>query len=317
MLARDPQAVNEIRARHDLTFTGHRNVTGVDDRRLRAAAQRGVLTRLHRGVYVETAVWKDLSRDERHRLFVAAALDAGRPDLVASHESAAALWDIPLVGAPPAEVHVATAVDAGSRREHGFRKHAMVLPDRHVSSVGGLTATTPERTVVDLALTLPFAEAVVVADWALRSGISRERLDQVLEEARPTYHRRRAEVVLRFADGRAESPGESLSRAYMRLLGLPAPDLQTRFSDWRGLIGAVDFYWAEANLIGEFDGRVKYTDQRMLGGRTATDVVVAEKRREDRLRAKGQGVARWTWLDLATPATLGRVLAQAGLGPHR
>jgi hypothetical protein len=309
--------VNEIRARHDLTFTGHRNITGVDDRRLRAAAAGGVLTRLHRGVYVETAVWKALDRDERSRLFVAAALDAGRPDLVASHESAAALWGIPLVGAPPSVVHVATRRDAGSRSEHGFRKHAMVLPADHVATVDGFTATAPERTVVDLGLTLPFPEAVVVADWALRSGISLERLEQVLDEARPTYHRRRAEAVLRFADARAESPGESLSRAYIRLLGLPAPELQARFSDWRGFIGAVDFYWAEANLIGEFDGRVKYTDHRMLDGRTATEVVVAEKRREDRLRAKGPGVVRWVWLDLATPATLGRVLAQAGLLPRR
>ncbi len=189
----------------------------------------------------------------------------------------------------------------------------MVLPHAHVAEVEGLRATSPARTVVDLAMTLPFAEAVVPADWALRSGIGRERLEQVLQEARPTYRRRRAEAVLRFADGRAESPGESLSRAFMRMLGVPAPDLQVEFSDWRGRIGFVDFYWAEANLIGEFDGRVKYTDPRMLGGRSPGEVVVNEKRREDRLRAQGPGLCRWTWLDLATPATLGRVLAQAGL----
>lgn len=305
--------MTEIRARHDLSFTGFRNVTGVDDRRLRAAAERGTLRRLHRGVYVERAVWDGLDRDERARLFVAAALDAGRSDLVASHESAAALWGIPLVGTPPTMVHVAASLDAGTRTEHGFRKHAMVLPDAHVAEVAGLRATSPARTVVDLAMTLPFAEAVVPADWALRGGISRERLEQVLDEARPIYRRRRAEAVLRFADARAESPGESLSRAFMRLLGVPAPELQVEFSDWRGRIGVVDFYWAGANLIGEFDGRVKYTDPRMLAGRSPGDVVVAEKRREDRLRAQGPSICRWTWLDLATPATLGRVLADAGL----
>lgn len=305
--------MTDIRARQELTFTGYRNITGVDDRRLRAAAERGTLTRLRRGVYVETAVWDSLSRDERSRLFVAAALDAGRSDLVASHESAAALWGIPLVGAPPAVVHVATTPGAGTRTEHGFRKHAMALPDHHVAQVEGLAATSPARTVVDLTMTLPFAEAVVPADWALRNGISRERLEQVLDESCPVYRRRRAEAVLRFADARAESPGESLSRAFMRLLGAPTPDLQVEFRDWRGFIGSVDFYWSDANLIGEFDGRVKYTDATMLAGRSASDVLVAEKRREDRLRAKGPRVCRWTWLDLATPATLGRVLAQAGL----
>lgn len=305
--------MNEIRARHELTCTGHRNITGVDDRALRRAAERGELTRLHRGVHVQTAVWDALERDERSRLFVAAALDAGRGDLVASHESAAALWGIPLVGAPPSVVHVAVPLDAGSRTEHGLRKHAMVLPAHHVAAVEGLAATAPDRTVVDLALALPFPEAVVAADWALRAGIAREQLEQVLEEARPTYRRRKAEAVIRFADDRAESPGESLSRAYLRLLGAPAPDLQVRFSDWRGFIGTVDFYWADAELIGEFDGRVKHTDRSLLAGRSASDVLVAEKRREDRLRARGPRVCRWTWLDLATPATLGRVLEQAGL----
>lgn len=302
-----------IRARHDLGFTGFRNVTGVDDRLLRAAARRGALRRLHRGVYVETAVWDGLDRDERSRLFVAAALDAGRRDLVATHESAAALWGIPFVGAPPTVVHVATSSDAGTRTEHGFRRHAVALPDPHVAEIEGLRATSPARTVVDLAMTLPFAEAVVPADWALRNGISRERLEQVLDEAAPTSRRRRAETVLRFADGRAESPGESLSRALIRLLGAPAPDLQVEFSDWRGRIGFVDFYWSEANLIGEFDGRVKYPDPRLLDVPSSAEAVVKEKRREDRLRAQGPRICRWTWLDLSTPATLGRVLSQAGL----
>jgi hypothetical protein len=309
--------MTEIRGRHDLAFTGFRNITGVDDRVLRAAAERGAMRRLHRGVYVRTAVWDGLSRDERSRLFVAAALEAGRGDVVASHESAAALWGIPLIGAPPTVVHVATTVGAGTRTEHGFRKHAMALPDTHVEHVEGLAVTSPARTVVDLAMTLPFAEAVVPADWALRNGVGREQLEQVLDEASPVYRRRRAEAVLRFADARAESPGESLCRAFMRLLGVPAPDLQVEFSDWRGRIGVVDFYWAKENLIGEFDGRVKYADPTMLAGRSASDVVVAEKRREDRLRAKGARICRWVWLDLATPASLGRVLAQAGLHPAR
>jgi hypothetical protein len=34
-------------------------------------------------------------------------------------------------------------------------------------------------------------------------------------------------------------------------------------------------------------------------GRTAADVVVAEKLREDALRAEGLGVVRWTWHDLS------------------
>lgn len=306
-----------VRARSELQFTRHRNITGVDDRALRHAAEQGVMTRIRRGVYVSTAVWRSLTRDERSRLFVAAALDVARGELVACHESAAALWGIPLVGAPPTLVHVVTSSAAGTRTEHGFRKHAVHLPDQDLASVDGLRVTSLERTVVDLTLTLPFPEAVVAADWALHRGVERATLERTLDEAAPARHRGRAEAVLRFADPRAESPGESLSRAFMRLLGLPVPELQVPFSDWRGLIGFVDFYWSDHRLIGEFDGRVKYADERMLAGRSPSDVVVEEKHREDRLRARGPRVLRWTWLDLATPATLGRVLAPAGLHPVR
>ena len=43
-------------------------------------------------------------------------------------------------------------------------------------------------------------------------------------------------------------------------------------------------------MVGEADGRLKY-DTR--------EVLYAEKRREDRLRALGLAVIRWGWSDLA------------------
>jgi hypothetical protein len=206
-------------------------------------------------------------------------------------------------------IHRAT----GSRTEHGFRKHGVDDPFADVWHCDGLRVTPLPRTVVDLALTEPFADAVVAADWALAHGASGEELYAALEASPVTQGRARARRVLEFADGRSGSPGESVSRVRIAELGFVPPDLQVPFSDRRGLIGFVDFYWADCDVIGEFDGLVKYLDRELLQGRRPEDVVVAEKRREDRLRAGGHGVARWIWADLRPPERLGRMLADAGV----
>jgi hypothetical protein len=127
----------------------------------------------------------------------------------------------------------------------------------------------------------------------------------------------RIAAVLDFACADAESPGESLSRVQMMVMGFPAPELQRVFTDQRGLVGRADFYWPQARLVGEFDGLVKYSKPEFRGGRTPSEVVIDEKRREDRLRALGLGVVRWTWEDLREPALFRDVLTSAGLVPGR
>jgi hypothetical protein len=99
----------------------------------------------------------------------------------------------------------------------------------------------------------------------------------------------------------------------MHLQGLPAPILQKEFRDGAGLIGYVDFWWPEFELIGEFDGLGKYTRTEMLAGRSPAEVVIAEKVREDRLRALGPRVVRWGWESAISPPRLAEVLRRAGL----
>jgi len=63
-----------------------------------------------------------------------------------------------------------------------------------------------------------------------------------------------------------------------------------------------DFLVDDTMVLVEFDGLVKY------GG---TDDLVAEKRREDRLRALGHEVVRVTWADLDRPERIVREIRQA------
>lgn len=64
---------------------------------------------------------------------------------------------------------------------------------------------------------------------------------------------------------------------------------------------------------GEFDGRAKYLKPEYLNGRTASQVVINEKNRENRLRALGLTVVRWEWATALDRQRLQAVLRSAGL----
>jgi hypothetical protein len=91
--------------------------------------------------------------------------------------------------------------------------------------------------------------------------------------------------------------------------GLPRPRLQTEFRDRFGLIGRVDFDFDGYETVVEFDGALKY-------GGGSPDVLIREKRREDRLRALGITVIRTDWSDFDRPAELAAEMFRV-LNRHR
>jgi hypothetical protein len=105
--------------------------------------------------------------------------------------------------------------------------------------------------------------------------------------------------VVEFADGLSESVGESRSRVAIQRAGLPSPVLQWDVTDDRGRwLARTDFGWPRLRTVGEFDGQAKYGRLRRPG-QSVADAVLAEKRREDAIRATGLAVVRWAWPDLA------------------
>lgn len=99
----------------------------------------------------------------------------------------------------------------------------------------------------------------------------------------------------------------------MHELGFATPDLQVEFATVRGTF-PVDFYWRSANLIVEFDGKGKYFDESMTGGRSPGEVVWREKLREDAIRqASGARFIRWTWVDVIDRCRFASVLGKAGI----
>ena len=77
-----------------------------------------------------------------------------------------------------------------------------------------------------------------------------------------------------------------------------------------------DFAWEDGRIVLEADGRVKYADAEMLGGRDAAQVLFDEKVREDALREVVDRIARTTWADAWRGAPLERTLLRLGV-PHR
>ncbi len=129
---------------------------------------------------------------------------------------------------------------------------------------------------------------------------------------------RRARWVLAHADGRAQLPGESVSRHHLLQLGFTDLRLQVRVPGPAGTDYFVDFALDQVPAWGEFDGAAKYVDPKLAAGRTPQQVLRAEKAREDWIRATtGRIVVRWGFEHLSSPRSLATRLALSGIRPHR
>jgi len=272
------------------------------------ALRRGELVRIRRGVYAPTAAWAATAPWERYLTRVhAVALTV--PDAVFSHESAAALRGLPIIGDPGA-VHVLRSAQGTSRENRGLRVHTTAAP-ADIEPVDGLLLTGLAETVVGIARLRHPAYGLAVADAALRAAdtLTVEALVAHNELGASSRGRRNARWALHRATALAETTLESISRAAIEWLGFEEPVLQTGFVADDGTVDRADFAWPSCAVVGEADGALKYDGR--YG--TPAEVVRREKRREDRIRRGVSGFARWGWAELRDPWQLDRILRAAGV----
>ncbi|MDJ0337697.1 hypothetical protein [Cryobacterium sp. PH31-O1] len=291
------------------------------EQELRRGFSQGQLVRIRYGAYVGTSVWSKLGPNGRYlcRIRAFAAISAEPP--VFSHHSAAAIWGLPRPAAWPTDVHISVPEASGGRSRPGVVRHTAGPPPLVVER-DGLRVTTVADTAVEMARVLPFADAVAMMDRAIhipRRGVSlttREDLDRSLAAlAGPVRLKGRGGALraAEFACTQSGSGGESISRANIHLLGFEAPELQVRFDDAAGFIAFVDFFWRSISKVGEFDGLGKYLKEEYTRGLTTAQVVMAEKDREDRVRALGPTFARWDWTIARDLAVFGKFLSSHGI----
>ena len=276
---------------------------GITRGALRAAIASGDLDRPSHGV-IAVADPDVTSPTLQHRC---RAMAARRPSIVFSHSTASELQNLPLLRNADRLIHgyAQHAARAGDLLLHEGR-----IPTDHIVEVDGIRMTSPLRTALDLARGLPFAEALIPLDAALRSEVlqamkgsglrdddaveSREHLRVVREDAehlllslRHLHGARNARRALAAASPLAESPAESASRGHLLTAGIIPRALQARVIDADGRERRLDFL-LDTGVAGEVDGFVKYEGD---GGRYA---VRQEKRRDLALQRIGLATVHWS-----------------------
>ncbi len=217
----------------------------------------------------------------------AAAVARQRPGTFVSHESAATMAGLPVLGS--IRRPTLSIVDGD---------HLAARPDALIRCVGkrpgdvvswfGAPVTTTARTVIDVARSSGVAAGLVAADAALHAGdVTAFELAEARAHARYRPGVRTADRVLEVADGRAESPLESLTRLCLIDGGLPAPRPQGWVRSDRGWY-RVDLLYERERVIVECDGRLKYD------GRDGA-ALLEEKLRQEALERADFVVVRVTW----------------------
>lgn len=268
---------------------------GATEKQLTRAVKAGQLRRLAHGAYA--AAPRPTTPEGRHRELCCAVLLL-LPDAVLAGRSAVVAHGLPQWDLPLSTALVHRPVRAQHRRS-GVVIRPVSDDDTPVRTSLG-PAQSVEAALVQVAIDHGAPSSVVAADAALARGlVTPDSVATVVEHRRGHPRSQRAVAMTCLMDGRSESPGESRLRVMLSSFGF-AVDSQVVIEDGCVVVARADLAIRGSRVLIEFDGLVKYAD----GG---AEALVREKRREDRLRALGYVVLRFTWADLESPA---RVIAQ-------
>lgn len=281
-----------------------------DRRALARDRERGLVRAVRRGVFVTAGSVADLTPEQKHVVALRAVAGMSSRPLVFSHWTAAVVQGVDVLRQDLGMVH-ATFEDPSRRGLDAVAAHVFPWDEAELVELHGLLFTDIGRTIVDIAASGTFTDGVVAADSALRNGTTLERLEIAIDRAGPRRAARKVRRVVDFSNGDSGSAGESASRVTLDRMGLH-PVLQRKHFDHRGFIGRSDFFFPEFRAVGEFDGRIKFTDPR-FAPKGASEALWAEKVREDRMRAVNDGFARWGWREAFDERALAPVLRAAGI----
>lgn len=236
-----------------------------------------------------------------------------------SHESALMIHGLPYFG-EDGLVHLVRTDGRRGRRDRAVWVHRPIDAE-WVVEVDGLRVVKPTLAALQMAATHGAEAGLVALDGVLHQARCRDRDESGNEDGPATAEVRRqitaalaltwgsgsADVTLvaELADAGAESAGESRSRWLLRRLGFGPMTTQFPVREGHDLVGLADLKLNRWDVLIEFDGTGKYS---------ASERLLAEKDREDRIRALGYQVVRIRWAQLDRPHLVRqRVLAAIAL----
>jgi hypothetical protein len=297
------ERVTAFAARQGRVFRpGQLEAIGVDPSIVRTMVGRQWWIRMRHGVYADAEAWAASEGDptDRHLLQCAAAIISLPLETYAFGRTAAAVHGLPAPRNQLTALHLVRGMATDQRALLGRVTSTEGLPDVRIKThdlsgdsvltVGGIPTVSRDLAGISAAATYSPDWALSVLDgaaWKRPEAI--ERLAAIADD----WPRLRGIGVVRsmlpLVRSGAQTPLESISRLRLVKAGLPEPMLQYPLYDREGLVGYADMGWPELGVIGECDGLMKYQ---------SGEVLIQEKRREDRIRALGFIVVRWTWDDI-------------------
>lgn len=270
----------------------------------RREARRSVanLQRLTRGSYADTS---KLTAEESHILRTG-ALTERIGGVVASHTSAAAIWDLPLRKLDLDVVQLSPNPGrlGNPKAGPGYHLHNRPVNEAQIEAPDGLSTTSPLLTTLDCARLVSLDWGIVIGDAALRMGlVEHDELSNAARRVRRLRGAARARALAIMCSPRSESPGESLLRLRLHRMGLDPVEQVSM--PWVEGEPRVDFL-VGGQLVIEFDGRSKYS----LEG-DPERAHWEEKRRHDRLVEAGYEVIHVVWAELWDEPALSRRVNRA------
>lgn len=286
-------------------------------RQLDRMVARKELVRPLSGLYANAALWCRIDENIKS-LMIIRGLAKKHPSWVFCDMSAALLHGLWVSYNDSKQIHVVKPAGHKSTHDASIVFHAMKVD---FVEIGGVRATTLERTVFDCCRLHPVRSSLGVADAALRlTGQSNDWLLTAFQQfSRRSTGWHVARYVAGIANGLSENGGESLARATMIMLGYQVPELQVELpnpidkSTYR-----TDFLWNlpdGTRIAGELDGHDKYLLPEMTGGRDAIEVLTDERLRESRINALRIPMMRFSVADVRSPQRFARIMDAFGI-PH-
>lgn len=254
-------------------------------------------------------------RDDAFRARVRGSMLVAPRGSVVSHRSAALLWGMSSLAEWPDRVTHTVRPGLSGQSTRWVQRHTHALDA--VVHLDGMPTTTAARTIADVARLPDRVQAFGLAatglhvPWRGRPLATLAEVRAELERLGSARGVRAARLVLERVGTGCASPAEATSLLLMLDEGFVRPEQQVEFTDERGVM-VVDCWWPEVGLVGECDGLRKYLRGDRGDGVAASSAVVAEKLREDRLRALGLRVVRWTTETLRDARAFAALLATAG-----
>ena len=264
---------------HGVVSVEQLHALGVSDDAVRRWVERGLLHRLHRGVFAVG----HRRITARGRLWAAVLACGGPQRCVLSHQSAASVYDLM---PQPRITHVKTLRQSRSMR--GIEVHRGHPGERH--EIDGLPLTSPTRTLLDLATVLTEHHLERVCHKAEQHRLHVEPFDG-------ERGAKRLRRVLRRLD-EPEITRSELEERFLSLVAsahLPSPRTNARVLDLE-----VDFLWPRQRLVVETDGAATHLTRQAFE---------RDRERDRILTLGGSRVVRFTWRDvIGTPETVATAL---------